>query len=214
MNRQNPTIIPDFLDTATAGVSGMAMDRGAAEPAEILHDGMALDADARRASSIEVDPTTLAVVEERFDAARSSLSARCGVTLSGREGAGFIRYSDGGFYGPHRDQGHDPQWPAAAQRRIAVVVFLNSGVFTGGELVIYPEPPAENLVTRSRLRRARGCSSRLTPPGCTKSAPSRAASATSSSIGFTDSAYFTSRSSTSNSSVALGGMTPPAPRAP
>ena len=145
MNRQNPTIITDFLDAATCRGVRRAMDRGDADPAEILHDGMALDADVRRASSIEVDPATLAVVDERFDAARHSLSARCGVALSGREGAGFLRYSDGDFYGPHRDQGDDPQWPAAAQRRIAVVVFLNSGGFMGGELVIYPEPPAENL---------------------------------------------------------------------
>ena len=121
------------------------MDRGVSEPAEILHNGVALDAAVRRASSIEVDPVTLAAIEERFDAARGSLSARCGVGLSGREGAGFIRYFDGGFYGRHRDQGEDPQWPAAARRRIAVVVFLNSGGFRGGELVIYPEPPAETL---------------------------------------------------------------------
>ena len=121
------------------------MDRGDAELAEILHDGVALDANARRASSIEVDPIIVAAVEERFDSARSSLSALCGVTLSGREGAGFIRYSDGGFYGPHRDQGHDPQWPSAARRRIAVVVFLNSGGFIGGERMIYTEPRADNL---------------------------------------------------------------------
>jgi len=145
MNRQNPTIVPDFLDAATCRGVRKAMNRGAAEPAEILLDGVALDAAVRRASSIEVDPVTLAVVEERLDAARGSLSARCGVALSGREGAGFIRYSEGGFYGPHRDRGDDPQWPAAARRRIAVVVFLNSGGFRGGELVIYPEPPAEHV---------------------------------------------------------------------
>ena len=121
------------------------MDRGVSEPAEVLHDGVALDVAVRRASSIEVDRATLAAVEGRFDAARSSLSARCGVALTGREGAGFIRYSDGGFYGPHRDQGDDPQWPAAARRRIAVVVFLNAGGFSGGELVIYPEPSTESL---------------------------------------------------------------------
>jgi predicted 2-oxoglutarate/Fe(II)-dependent dioxygenase YbiX len=144
MNRQNPpTIIADFLDPAICRDVRIAMDRGAADPAEILDDGMALDEEARRASSIEVDPATLAVVEERFDAARSSLSERCGVPLSGREGAGFIRYSDGGFYGPHRDCGHDPHWPAAAQRRIAVVVFLNSVGFMGGELVIYPASQAD-----------------------------------------------------------------------
>jgi predicted 2-oxoglutarate/Fe(II)-dependent dioxygenase YbiX len=145
MSRQNPIFIPDFLDAATCRRVRIAMDRGAADPAEVLDEGMALDEEARRASSIEVDPVTLALVDERFDAARSWLSARCGVPLSGREGVGFIRYSHGGFYGPHCDQGFDPQWPAAARRQIAVVVFLNSGGFMGGELVIYPEMPADSL---------------------------------------------------------------------
>ena len=114
------------------------MDRGGVEPAEILEDGPALDGDARRASIIEVDPATLAAVEARLDAARDGLSASCGVPLGRREGAGFIRYSHGGFYRPHRDRTHDADWPSAAERRIAVVVFLNAG-FEGGELMIYPE---------------------------------------------------------------------------
>jgi len=41
MNRQNPTIITDFLDAATCRGVRRAMDRGDADPAEILHDGMA-----------------------------------------------------------------------------------------------------------------------------------------------------------------------------
>lgn len=120
------------------------MDRGGVEPAEILENGPALDREARRASIIEVDPATLAAVEARLDAARDDLSARCGVPLGGREGAGFIRYSQGGFYGPHRDRATDADWPGAADRRIAVVVFLNAG-FSGGELVIYPEASGEDI---------------------------------------------------------------------
>jgi len=147
MNAREPILVLNFFDEATCRDVRNAMNRGAAEAAEVLVHGIALDDEARRASSIDIDPCTLAAVETRLDEVRDALSARCGVTLQGREGAGFIRYSNGGFYRPHRDQGDDPEWPAAAQRRIAVVVFLNSsqdarpGGFLGGELVIYPESP-------------------------------------------------------------------------
>jgi predicted 2-oxoglutarate/Fe(II)-dependent dioxygenase YbiX len=134
---QNPTFIPDFLDAATCRAVRSAMDGGAIDPAEILADGIALDEQARRALSIEVDSETLAAIERRFDVARPWLSARAEAQLTGREGAGFIRYSHGGFYGPHHDQGQDCQWPDAARRRLAVVVFLNHEGFIGGELVIY-----------------------------------------------------------------------------
>jgi predicted 2-oxoglutarate/Fe(II)-dependent dioxygenase YbiX len=149
MNPREPTLLQDFLDAATCREVRRAMNRGAADAAEVLDRGITLDDEARRASSIDVDPCTLAAVETRLDEVRDALSARCGVPLHGREGAGFIRYSDGGFYRLHRDRSNDADWPAAAQRRIAVVVFLNSGQdaehaeFRGGELVIYPEPEDE-----------------------------------------------------------------------
>jgi predicted 2-oxoglutarate/Fe(II)-dependent dioxygenase YbiX len=141
------TIIPHFLDPELCRQVRIAMDLGGVEPAEILKNGPALDGDARRASIIEVDPATLAAVEARLDAARDGLAARCGVPLGSREGASFIRYSHGGFYRPHRDRAHDADWPGAAERRIAVVVFLNSG-FEGGELMIYPEPPDHDTPAR------------------------------------------------------------------
>ena len=47
------------------------MDRGAIEPAEILDGAMALDEEVRRATSIEVDPATIAAVEQRLDVARA-----------------------------------------------------------------------------------------------------------------------------------------------
>jgi predicted 2-oxoglutarate/Fe(II)-dependent dioxygenase YbiX len=147
MNPPNPAIIPDFLDPGTCREVRNAMDRGAVDPAEVLDEGVTLDDEARRAASIEIDPFTLAAVEGRFDAARAVLSARCGVPLSGREGAGFIRYSPGGFYRPHRDRAIHAGWPGAAERRIAVVVFLNAE-FDGGELVIYPDSPHDEAPVR------------------------------------------------------------------
>jgi predicted 2-oxoglutarate/Fe(II)-dependent dioxygenase YbiX len=158
MSLPEPTLIRDFLDAATCREVRTAMDRGLVEAAEILESGIVLDEEARRASSIDVDACTLAAVEQRLDAVRDELSARCGIPLHGREGAGFIRYSDGGFYGPHRDRGDDDEWPAAAERRIAVVIFLNSardgllrGDFAGGELVIYPAAPGDRDATPFRV---------------------------------------------------------------
>jgi predicted 2-oxoglutarate/Fe(II)-dependent dioxygenase YbiX len=149
--RSNPavTIIPGFIGSALCRQVRIAMDLGGVEPAEILEDGPALDREARRASIIEVDPATLAAVEARLDAARDGLSASCGVALGRREGAGFIRYSHGGFYRPHRDRARDADWPGAAERRIAVVVFLNAG-FEGGELMIYPESPGHDTPAQIR----------------------------------------------------------------
>ena len=144
MNAAEPTLIPDFLDPATCRAVQAAMNRGIVEAAEVLDAGIAVDEYARRATSIDVDACTLRAVEERLESSRDLLSARCGMTLGSREGSGFLRYVHGGFYGPHRDQGYDAEWPAAARRRLAVVVFLNSadddrqrGEFAGGELVIY-----------------------------------------------------------------------------
>ena len=158
MNLREPTLIPEFLDAATCREVRTAMDRGLVETAEILESGIVLDEEARRATSIDVDSCTLAAVEQRLDAVRDEVSARCGIPLHGREGAGFIRYSDGGFYRPHRDRGDDGEWPAAAERRIAVVVFLNSarddlqrGDFVGGELVIYPDASGDRGDTPLRV---------------------------------------------------------------
>lgn len=149
MNAAEPTLyIPDFLDPATCREVQAAMNRGDVEAAAVLNEGIALDAYARRAVSIDVDAATLRAVEQRLESSRDVLSARCGMTLGSREGSGFLRYVRGGFYGPHRDQGYDADWPAAARRRLAVVVFLNSaeddlqaGEFVGGELVIYGDWP-------------------------------------------------------------------------
>jgi predicted 2-oxoglutarate/Fe(II)-dependent dioxygenase YbiX len=113
------------------------MEFGRAEPAEILADEPAIDDAARNALSIEIDASERVTVELALDAARPVVAARCGVTLTDREGAGFIRYRPGGFYRRHCDRANDPAWPGAALRRVSVVLFLNSGDFTGGELVLY-----------------------------------------------------------------------------
>ena len=133
------------------------MDRGASEPAEILDRSITLDSDARRASSIDVGDDILTAVDAVFDAERKAVAAFFDVRLIGREGAGFIRYPPGGFYRAHRDAGDLPSWPAAARRRISVVLFLNTcrevprpGEFGGGILKVFENEPMD-VVPRQGL---------------------------------------------------------------
>jgi predicted 2-oxoglutarate/Fe(II)-dependent dioxygenase YbiX len=121
------------------------MDRAASDAAEILGDEISLDVHARRAASVDVDAETVALVERALDAQRDTLATFFSQPLVEREGAGFLRYGPGGFYGPHRDRGVVPSWPGAARRTIAVVVFLNDG-FTGGTLRLLDESGPRAIV--------------------------------------------------------------------
>ena len=119
------------------------MDEGVEEAAEILDGQIARRDTVRLAASIEIDADIRIEVERRFEAARDAVESFHRVSLGGREGAGFIRYPDGGFYRSHRDRAVVPSWPGAARRRIALVVFLNSshgdepGEFSGGVLRLF-----------------------------------------------------------------------------
>src|SRR5262245_38440309 len=140
---EGPFLIERFFDGATCRRIRDVMDRGAVEPAEILNAAISVDEQVRRAASIEVDPATLAVVEQRLDMAREGVGRFFGLSLTAREGASFLRYGDGGFYLPHVDRAVVDGWPNAARRQIALVVFLNTsmptpgpGQFSGGELCL------------------------------------------------------------------------------
>jgi predicted 2-oxoglutarate/Fe(II)-dependent dioxygenase YbiX len=117
------------------------MDFGEVEPAEILGVGIHLEVDVRLASLIEPHPTIVHDIEARFESCRERVAAALGVGLGDREGAGFVRYPDGGFYRPHRDRGDEGQWGPSARRAAALVLFLNTsrdvspdGEFEGGAL--------------------------------------------------------------------------------
>jgi len=121
------------------------MDSGAHVPAEILRDSIDVERDARRAIEVDVPDEVIARVESRLDACRDDVAWFYGLSLHGREGAGFLRYASGGFYGPHVDRAEVPSWPDAARRAITVVLFLNSsceaearGDFSGGRLRLFP----------------------------------------------------------------------------
>ena len=109
--------------------------------------------DVRRAQHIEVAPAVLALVEERLDGCRERIAAHFGLHLTVREGSGFVRYPQGGFYAPHVDWSDSPGWPDAARRQVAVVVFLGSstvadpaGAFDGGILRLFPDGGRDDVV--------------------------------------------------------------------
>jgi predicted 2-oxoglutarate/Fe(II)-dependent dioxygenase YbiX len=112
------------------------MDRGRADAAEVLDEAMRVDETVRKVDSIEVDEATLQIVERKLDDHRGAIAEFYGIDLSGREGASFLRYREGGFYRRHIDCGDVPSWPEASRRRIAVVVFLNAS-FAGGALRLF-----------------------------------------------------------------------------
>ena len=122
------------------------MDRGAADPAEILEDSIEHHEHVRRTLSIDPGHDAVTRVERTLEEARSRLEGMSGMTLGPREGPGFLRYLPGGFYKPHQDRGDLPSWPGAARRQLSIVVFLSTAKdagdpesFTGGVLRLYPD---------------------------------------------------------------------------
>jgi predicted 2-oxoglutarate/Fe(II)-dependent dioxygenase YbiX len=150
---------PAFLSAGDCRRIRAAMNQAGAEPGEVLGDTVAHRDDVRRVTSLEVDAQTIAFVERRLDGLRAAIGAFFARPLATREGSGFLRYSAGGFYAPHRDRGDIPVWPGAARRLVALVVFLNGarergpdGEFSGGVLRLFldaPEPVA--IVPREGL---------------------------------------------------------------
>jgi predicted 2-oxoglutarate/Fe(II)-dependent dioxygenase YbiX len=136
-----------FLDPATCHRVRTAMDGADFEPAHVLTEEISLDLEVRRASSVEVDAETLALVEQAIESERARLEGFFSKRLAEREGAGFLRYGPGGFYRPHRDRGTVPSWPAASRRTVAVVVFLNDG-FSGGALRVFGDEGVQEIVPR------------------------------------------------------------------
>jgi predicted 2-oxoglutarate/Fe(II)-dependent dioxygenase YbiX len=120
------------------------MDVGALEDAEVLHEGIHRQSLVRNAALVEPPGSLIEAIEVRLDSCRDRVAEALCLGVGNREGAGFIRYREGGFYRAHRDRGDDPQWADAARRSIALVLFLNSsreaspdGDFEGGVLRLF-----------------------------------------------------------------------------
>ena len=136
--------IGGFLSQDECEAIRRGMDAGEVEPAEVLAGGIRRDSEARVASLVEPPESLTRDIEAKLDACRARVAKALGIPLGEREGAGFIRYPAGGFYRPHRDRGDQPQWPPAARRAAAVVLFLNAsrtagakGDFEGGILRLH-----------------------------------------------------------------------------
>ena len=149
-----PLFVADgFLTEDECLACAWAMDAGKAEEAEVLGAGSEARLDLRRAQHIEVAPAVLALVEERLDQFRDSVATYFGLHLTAREGSGFVRYPEGGFYAPHVDWSDSLGWPDAARRQVALVVFLASstaadpaGPFDGGILRLFPDGGPDEVV--------------------------------------------------------------------
>jgi predicted 2-oxoglutarate/Fe(II)-dependent dioxygenase YbiX len=148
------------LDEATCRRVREAMDVGAPEPAEILGREIEVAEHERRAVHIDVDEQVLGLIETCLDGRREAISAFFGQTLRSREGPGLLRYTTGSFYGPHVDRAEVVSWPQAAERAVAVVLFLESsrdvdtgGGFSGGVLRVYEDgsTPIDIVPTRGTL---------------------------------------------------------------
>jgi predicted 2-oxoglutarate/Fe(II)-dependent dioxygenase YbiX len=110
------------------------MNAGTVEAAEVLERGAHRRPRVRNASLVEPGQQVISLIEGRIERCRDLVGTSLKRVLGEREGPGFIRYPDGGYYKPHIDSGNDPHWPDAARRAASIVIFLNStGLGGGGE---------------------------------------------------------------------------------
>jgi predicted 2-oxoglutarate/Fe(II)-dependent dioxygenase YbiX len=141
MSPRGVFIVADFRDPQWCERIRAAMDRGESTPAEVHADGFVVDREVRRTLEVEVDSTTVAEVERSFTSVCHRVGRFFGISLSGDEGPGFLRYLAGGFYRRHRDVLSDAgeDFP----RRVSVVMFLTSAGerCEGGALRIYQPDP-------------------------------------------------------------------------
>ena len=145
--------ISGFLDPEACLAVRAAMDVGAVEGAEVLRQGIRRQSLVRNAALVEPSGRLIEAIEARLDSCRNRVADALGLDVGDREGAGFVRYPEGGFYRAHRDQGDDPQWADAARRAIALVLFVNSsrdaspdGDFEGGVLRLFGPDGAIDVI--------------------------------------------------------------------
>jgi predicted 2-oxoglutarate/Fe(II)-dependent dioxygenase YbiX len=143
-------VLREFWKPAACSRVRAAMERGRGTIAEIYADGYRVDENTRRAFDVDVDADTVEEVQRDIDAVRSKVAQFFGMTLSGEEGPGFLRYEYGGFYRLHCDiaAGLDDSFP----RRISIVVFLTSAGCgcEGGSLRLYT-PEALEIAPRAGM---------------------------------------------------------------
>ena len=126
-------IAPDFWSAERCDSVRKAIERAELSRAEIFDNQYRVDESVRRTFEADVAPQIVGETEESIAAVRPRVAKFYATTLTGSEGAGFLRYSTGGFYRAHRDclAVDDEEFP----RRISVVLFVTA--CEGGALRIY-----------------------------------------------------------------------------
>lgn len=139
-----PLVMRGAMDAVTCRRICASMDAGVTEEAEVLEGEVEIAADVRSARYVDVVDGVLDLVGRHLDAHRAAIASCHGKGLSGREGAGLLRYERGGFYRTHVDRASRESWHGAARRAVTVVLFLASsrevdsdGAFVGGHLRLY-----------------------------------------------------------------------------
>lgn len=113
-----------FLDPALCARLRSEMRAASSEKASVVRKGSdAVDESIRKVLCASLEESTALLVGERLLELEPRLEQHFGVSLTGCDGPQFLMYSDGAFYGPHRDKGGSPE---LAKRQVSIVVFLNA----------------------------------------------------------------------------------------
>jgi SM-20-related protein len=136
-------LLEDFLDPAT--LDAVFTDaHAAAGAAATVHGYGRADEDVaprvRRTTQLTVSDATRQLVGQRLSEVKPALAERFGIALSDHEALQFLRYEIGGFFVAHQDGNTPMTRDHSRNRRISIVIFLNTG-YTGGELVFHAPYP-------------------------------------------------------------------------
>ena len=137
-------VAPDFLDDETCRVVRGAMEEAQQVEATVEDEGKyEVDRSHRKTRLAKVDPKTLALVSDRLNSLRETLSGHFDLELAECEKPQFLVYEEGDFFRPHMDSS-DKDADEASGRRVSAVVFLNetsdepaTGAYGGGSLSFY-----------------------------------------------------------------------------
>jgi len=148
-------LVDNFLDPATldAVLTDVRAAAGAAATVYGLGAPKKVVPSVRQAALLEVSEATRNLVDQRLTDLTPALTERFGVALSGHEPPQFLRYETGGFFVAHQDGNTPLTRDASLDRRVSIVIFLNTE-YTGGELMFHA--PYPNVDTRQAVVGAAG----------------------------------------------------------
>jgi predicted 2-oxoglutarate/Fe(II)-dependent dioxygenase YbiX len=137
-------VSPGFLDEETCRSIRDSMQESQHVEATIEDEGKhEVDRSHRKTRLAKVPPETTALVRDKLNALRETLSGHFDLELDECEKPQFLVYEEGDFFRPHMDSS-DSDADEASGRRVSAVVFLNEtsaepaeGAYGGGALSFY-----------------------------------------------------------------------------